>query len=311
MAATYISLDSEQSQVTARYARDLRNRMEATRTNLRIYQQQLDIYVKSMEKRFNFSFNDTVPLKALELQEKRMREIADLFDRAAELAKQYDGDLASQTDMLDLAVGSMDNIGSYAGTIGVITGVLTGETSVGDGWIGVDELPTGEEIIADMQQRYDRLIAQHDKPSFAKQCSAFVYRQLADLGVITAGEDPEAKHGYQWFGNWVNKTHTSTGYQVNAYKSLEALIAAHPDEYLTNIVLSFDQKEGWYPDFSGHIVLITAIRDGYVYFMDNSTMSERTYSPEKPAVVSVADFLRYYPDANGVIHYTKYKEGAE
>ena len=90
MAASYISLDTERSQEAARYARDLRNRMEATRTNLRIYQQQLDIYVKSMEKRFNFSFNDTVPLKALELQEKRMREIADLFDRAAELAKQYE-----------------------------------------------------------------------------------------------------------------------------------------------------------------------------------------------------------------------------
>ena len=84
-SGTYISIDKNLIPTAAERARNLRNHMESTRTSLRVYQQQLNVYVQSMERRFGFCFNDTVPLNALAEQERRMRTLADLFDKAAEL----------------------------------------------------------------------------------------------------------------------------------------------------------------------------------------------------------------------------------
>lgn len=300
----YISIDRNKIPAAAERARNLRNHMESTRTSLRVYQKQLDIYVQSMERRFGFCFNDTVPLNALAEQERRMKTIADLFDQAAELARRYDSSLASQTQALQLSVSAMGNMSAYASAVGVIAAGLSGETSVGDDWADVYTEPTHEEIMADMQLRYNALREERGK-SYSGVCTAFVYQQLGSLGVITRSVDPSVAEGRQWYGLWSTRSTTTTGYQVNPYSSLDELLNAHSNEYLTNIVLSFNQRPGYYGHSAGHIVLITAIKDGNVYFMDNGTMNSGLYQAETPSVLTIEQFKKCYPYENGVIHYTK------
>ena len=168
---------------------------------------------------------------------------------------------------------------------------------------------------AQMSARYERMLKNTGRKSFNGACGAFVYQQLRDIGVF-GKKDSGVPYGKDYYKTWSKKTSTSTGYKIEAYAAkngenpLSALLANHSaDEPLTNIVLSFDQAKGFYPSSAGHVMLITAIQDGQVYFMESNAGSlhqlkgNMKYAEGQPLQLSVEDFIKQYQHMNGLVHF--------
>lgn len=175
---------------------------------------------------------------------------------------------------------------------------------------------TPEELMQEMSDRYNRLISKSKKKSFNGRCSAFVYQQLKDQGIFGA-KDPGCAHGKDYYATWSKKKTTSTGAKVTAYGSdknstgLEKLIAASGGKPIKNVAVSFPAV---YPytnaqnSVSGHVMLISEIRDGNVYFMESANgrlwfLDNTPYKEGQPMVLPVDKFLKQYPKMNGVVQF--------
>ena len=179
------------------------------------------------------------------------------------------------------------------------------------------------ELKAQMSARYERVLKNTGRKSFNGACGAFVYQQLRDIGVF-GKKDSGVAYGKDYYKVWSKKASTSTGYKIESYAAkngenpLSALLASHSaKEPLTNIVISFDQAKGFYPDSAGHVMLITAIQDGQVYFMESSAGSlhqlagRAKYKEGQPLQLSVEDFIKQYQHMNGLVHFYQDEGGAK
>ena len=107
---------------------------------------------------------------------------------------------------------------------------------------------------------------------------------------------------------------TSTGYRVDSYggrNALLELINANEGKTLNNIVISFDYDgRNYLSKEHGHVMLISEIRDGKVYYMESASgrlynLNGQSYSEGEPICLSINDFLRQYPNMNGAIYFHK------
>ena len=176
---------------------------------------------------------------------------------------------------------------------------------------------TPEELMEEMSDRYQRILQNTKKKSFNGKCSAFVYQQLKDQGIF-GPKDPGCAHGKDYYATWNKKKTTSTGAKVTTYGSdknstgLEKLIAASGGKPIKNVAVSFPAV---YPytnasnSVSGHVMLISEIRDGNVYFMESADgrlwfLDNTPYKEGQPMVLPVDKFLKQYPKMNGVVHFS-------
>ncbi len=175
---------------------------------------------------------------------------------------------------------------------------------------------TPEELMQEMSDRYERILKNTKKKSFNGKCSAFVYQQLKDQGIF-GSKDPGCAHGKDYYATWSKKKQTSTGAPVTTYGSdknstgLEKLIEASGGKPIKNVAVSFPAV---YPytnaqnSVSGHVMLISEIRDGNVYFMESADgrlwfLDNTPYKEGQPMVLPVDKFLKQYPKMNGVVHF--------
>lgn len=173
---------------------------------------------------------------------------------------------------------------------------------------------SGTNIINDMRARYQRLVKNTQSGSFSGACSAFVYQQLKDQGIFTINGDAGVASGKNYYRVWSQKSMTSTGYRVDAYGGSNALrdyVNANQGAVLNNIAVSFDYDGKNYLSMEhGHVVLISEIRDGKVYYMESAAgrlynLDGRAYAEGEPISLTLNDFLRQYPNMNGIVHFHK------
>lgn len=193
-----------------------------------------------------------------------------------------------------------ENKGTISGASGVVTP-------------GTETVPK-TSIVEEMNQRYMRLLTNTGRTSFSGACSAFVYRQLWDQGIFDLNRDAGVASGKDYYRVWGQKSMTSTGYRVDSYggrNALLELINANEGKTLNNIVISFDYDgRNYLSKEHGHVMLISEIRDGKVYYMESASgrlynLNGQSYSEGEPICLSINDFLRQYPNMNGAIYFHK------
>lgn len=317
--ATNISIDFSKLHTVSTQAAALGRKMDATKDELIALQEQLRETQNYLEKRYDTCWDSVVPIKRLRKQSGKMDDVVSVLTITDNLAKDVENKLRARANMLKLFVSTTSFMFSTA--MSVIAGNLTGETDCGNGWCGVgNQDPTPEEICAEMEARYQRTLEVTTRTSFSGACSAFVYRQLCDVGVFESGKDSGVAAGKDYYSVWSKKSTTSTGYSIESYgydetaknNPLQNLINAHHGETLENIVVSFNYDGKNYTNEKyGHVMLITAIKDGNVYYMESADGSlwnvnpNQTYKEGEPICLSVSDFMKQYPKMNGVVHFYK------
>lgn len=172
-----------------------------------------------------------------------------------------------------------------------------------------EAVKTDKELLAEMEVRYQKLREERGY-SFNGACGAFTFRQLKDQGIVEDGEG--VKLGKDYYKVWTQRGVTSTGYKVESYSAnqggLDALISAHPDEFIKNVAVSFNYDGKNYTSSAGHVLLITEIRNGQVFFSESAAgklynLDGRKYEEGEPLVLSTSDFKKQYPGINGVVHF--------
>lgn len=317
--SAYISVDFAKLSTVSAQATALGRKMHDTKNELIALQQQLRETQNYLEKHYETCWDMVVPIKRLRRQSEKMDSVVSVLSTTDTLAKDVEKKLKAPINTLKLLVATSSFVFSTA--MSVIAGNLTGETDCGNGWCWVgNQDPTPEEICAEMEARYQRMLEVTKRTSFSGACSAFVYRQLCDIGVFELNKDSGIAAGKDYYSVWSKKSTTSTGYSIESYgydetaknNPLQDLINAHQGETLENIVVSFNYDGKNYMDKKyGHVMLITAIKDGNVYYMESADGAlwnvnpNQKYKEGEPICLSVSDFMKQYPNMNGVVHFYK------
>ena len=153
-----------------------------------------------------------------------------------------------------------------------------------------------QEILNFVQSRYDKLHASNG--SYAHKCGKLVCDQLQYSGLI--GDSDRVMNGYQQAAAIANGGQTATGKKVagysvtsqNAVRTFEAIINSNRGE-LENLVISFSPYSGGGLGQYGHVCLITKIKDGKVYLVDNTEFTKKN-GAYAASVFTVEDFENKY-----------------
>ncbi len=279
-------------------------------------------------------------------QRENLNAMTGVIERASDKTNEINADLTRVALSIVTAVLASVSVFNPIGKIGVIsylTGVkdwLTNVTGGGEndsnntenaegngisGGVGNSGNETDSYSVSDeeyfkiMRQRYDNTLSSTNRKSFKGNCGAFTFQQLKAQGIVNE-ERPDSGLGKDYYAYWSNKSSTSTGYQVEAIGSgnaLNELISRHPDELIENVVVSFDYDGKNYKSQAGHVLLISKISKGYVYYMESQSgkfwnLKERydgkdfqSFSEGEPLKLTLDEFQRQYPNMNGAVHFYK------
>lgn len=160
-------------------------------------------------------------------------------------------------------------------------------------------IPTGDSMIAQIIETYSASLKKAGRRSFDGYCASYVNNQLVVLGVnktIIGG------NGKDEFDNYKNMRVTSGGYTVHAYPSssydirsaLKAITSGC--NVVTNILVGFDKTATSSGSVFGHVFLIQAIIDGYIYFSESFrvTVGGVTYPEGAPIKCTVEQLVSRY-----------------
>ena len=306
MAKDNISINSSAIAEIKANAVTLSRQIDTTQKELQELQKKLDGNLSTLEQYIGMCYNKVIPIKSLQKQKDMMNGVVTLLDQAAELAESANYDLSKRADQLKLIIK-----GIAASIMTSIISIVTRGSDVGDQKVDVVNTTPPEQIMNEMKECYQRTLQRTKRKTFSGACSAFVWRQLEDLGVFCYGKDAGVASGKDYYSDWSKKSVTSTGYQVESYgggNGLLDLITIHSGKPIKNIVVSFDCDGINYKDSAGHVLLISEIRDGKVFYMESAggklyNLDGRRYSEGEPICLSVTDFMKQYPGMNGVVHF--------
>ena len=178
----------------------------------------------------------------------------------------------------------------------------------------VSASPTTEtQIKQQIAATYKKSKAFYGWDSFHGFCGALVNAQLYLLGITDTvlGVD-----GRDAFDTFKRLSVTSGGFGVKAYpaglyslKSALNAITKNGTADAYNILVGFQKTPSVLGRRYGHAVVIHAILDGTVYFVEsyNVTINGVYYKEGTPLTASIEDFAAYYADTttqfDGVIHF--------
>ena len=160
-------------------------------------------------------------------------------------------------------------------------------------------IPTGDSMIVQIRETYSAALKKAGRKSFDGYCASYVNNQLVVLGVnksIVGG------NGKDEFDNYKNMRVTSGGYTVHAYPSssydirsaLKAITSGC--NVVTNILVGFDKTATSSGSVFGHVFLIQAIIDGYIYYSESFrvTIGGVTYPEGAPIKCTVEQLVSRY-----------------
>lgn len=155
---------------------------------------------------------------------------------------------------------------------------------------------SASEIKSQVESDYKKALSLRGWRSFYGYCNIAVAYQLLAKGVYTGSSPDYQGGGNQWYYDYKNVKTTSGGYNVitiGGSDCIDKLIDTYGDN-LTNVVVSYGTGGS---SGSTHVVVISAIIDGYVYFTDSFKYWN---SPEGGCRVwSVSEFKSAYKRMNG------------
>ena len=155
---------------------------------------------------------------------------------------------------------------------------------------------TQSELKAQIEADYKKALSLKGWSSFYGYCNIAAAYQLLAKGVYTGSSPDYQGGGNQWYYDYKDTKKTSGGYNVitiGGSDCIDRLIETYGDN-LTNIAVSYGTGGS---SGSTHVVVISAIIDGYVYFTDSFRYWN---SPEGGCRVwSVSEFKSAYRRMNG------------
>ncbi len=176
-----------------------------------------------------------------------------------------------------------------------------------------------EQQLNELKDRYSRLKEQHG--SYNQLCGDYVHDQLLDMGIIS-GDVPSA-NGKDFVGMLEGRSNIGTGYQVKTYhddgkgkEALQQLMDEANGKPVTNVVFSFEQGASMATSSSaGHVVLVSRIQDGMVYFSESMDIGSYWYRNQPgvtaegtPISMTLDDFIFNYLNkghVTGIAHLYK------
>lgn len=179
--------------------------------------------------------------------------------------------------------------------------------------ISTNKPSSSTNIVSIMKSRYQKIIRETGRSTFDGLCGAFVFQQLRVQGIVEYDTGDNVTRGKDYYVFWKRKGRTSTGYRVETYggtNGLRDLLATRQGQVIRNVAVSFNYDGYNFQSDAGHVLLISEIRDNKVYFMENKAgtlhnLNRRPYAEGEPLCLSVNDFIKQYPNMNGVAHFIK------
>lgn len=177
----------------------------------------------------------------------------------------------------------------------------------------VESAATASEIEQQIRQIYRGAQEVYGRSSFHGYCGSMVNAELYLMGINTS---LVRNHGNTQYDCYSAMTITSGGYRVRAYPPSsytleEALnaISENGTKDVYNILVGFQATRTSAGSRYGHAVVINAILDGTVIFMESfdMTMNGKRHPEGTPIKCSIADFAAYYKrttvSLDGVIYF--------
>lgn len=162
-----------------------------------------------------------------------------------------------------------------------------------------EALTKEEQVIQTARQSYLRSRATAGRTSFHGYCGLMISHQLYNLGINDWCIIQDGKNQFDYYKTMEV---TTGGYYINAYYAEEymleeALNAATKngtrDAY--NLMVGFQWTNTEAGARYGHVVLINAILDGTVYFVESFDLSlDRMYPEGTVITCSIAEFAAYF-----------------
>lgn len=156
-----------------------------------------------------------------------------------------------------------------------------------------------EAVIEQARRSYQRSRGSAGKDSFQGLCGLMTSHQLYNLGINSSCIIQDGKNQFDYYQYM---TVTSGGYYIKAccatdYSLLGALnhITRNGTVDAYNLMVGFQWTNTEAGGQYGHSVLINAILDGTVYFVESYTMSLNGMHPEGSVITcSIAEFVEYF-----------------
>lgn len=172
---------------------------------------------------------------------------------------------------------------------------------------------TVDEIKQQISDTYKKAKAYYGWSSFHGMCGALVNAQLYLMGITDKVMGVDGRDAYDAFKRL---SVSSGGFGVKAYpsglytlKSALNAITNNGTEDVYNVLVGFEKTPSVLGRRYGHAVVIHAIIDGMVYYVESYNLSMRgVYYPEgTPITASIDDFAWYYAQTttqfDGVIYF--------
>ena len=134
-----------------------------------------------------------------------------------------------------------------------------------------------KEYIGNLQEYFEQLKKKTGETSYKHLCGALTSDQLKFKGLMT--DDGRTASGKDlarsiFETDCVPDGHTKNGYEVNPSNVVDTFESVIKQNHgsLENLVISFD-KGGGFSSTHGHVMLVSKIEDGHVYFVDDTNHS--------------------------------------
>ncbi len=160
---------------------------------------------------------------------------------------------------------------------------------------------TVPEIEEQIRTYYKRSLSASGRKNFNGYCGTLVGWQLYYLGIETKAV---ARHGKDHFDAYEDETHSSGGYGVETYSAADkytlrtALSAITKDgtENAYNLMVGFQKTSTSAGSIYGHALVVHAIIDGRVYFVEcyDAYIGGKTFEEGQAVSCTIEEFCAYY-----------------
>ncbi len=159
---------------------------------------------------------------------------------------------------------------------------------------------TAPQIEQQIRTAYRHSLGASGRENFNGYCGTLVSWQLYYLGIESRAT---ARDGKDHFDQYRGKTTTSGGYQVRSYPATQYTLRTALDtitkggtENVYNLMVGFQKTNTAAGSVYGHALVVHAILDGVVYFVEcfNASIAGRYWAEGQAIYCTIEEFCQYY-----------------
>ncbi|MCQ2353911.1 MAG: SH3 domain-containing protein [Clostridia bacterium] len=160
-------------------------------------------------------------------------------------------------------------------------------------------IPTEQSTVSQIMSTYSASLKRSGRRSFDGYCASYVNNQLVVLGV---NKSLIGGNGKDEFDIYKNMKTTSGGYTVHAYSAASydirsaLTVITSTCNVVTNVLVGFERTATRSGSVYGHVFLIHAIIDGYIYYSESFsvTVGGVTYAEGVPIKCTIDQLAAKY-----------------